>query len=43
MEFIVEIYNKIWLLILGVLKEAGVEFDASKAPEWLNIPTLDAE
>ena len=42
MDFIVDIYNKIWLLILGILKEVGIEFDASKAPEWLNIPSLEA-
>lgn len=43
MEFIVDIYNKIWLFILDVLAKAGVAFDATRVPEWLNVPTLDAE
>ena len=43
MEFIVDIYNKIWLFILKVLAEAGIAFDVTKVPEWLNVPSLPAE
>lgn len=43
MEFIVDIYNKIWLFILEVLDKAGVAFDVTKVPEWLNVPELPAE
>lgn len=43
MEFIVDIYNKIWLFILEVLEKAGVAFDVTKVPEWLNVPTPEAE
>ena len=44
MDFIVEIYNKIWLFVLTVVEKAGLTFDVSKVPEWLNVPSLeDAE
>jgi hypothetical protein len=43
MEFIVEIYNKIWEFILKVLAEAGVNFDVTKVPEWLNVPSLPVD
>ena len=41
MDFIVNIYNQIWRFILKVLAEAGVNFDVTKVPEWLNVPSLD--
>lgn len=43
MEFIVDLYNKIWLFILDILAEAGIAFDTTKVPEWLNVPSRDAE
>ena len=43
MEFIVDIYNKIWLFILDVLAKAGVAFDATRVPEWLNVPSLPVD
>lgn len=43
MDFIVNLYNQIWLFILKVLAEAGIDFDATRVPEWLNVPTLPAE
>ena len=38
MEKIVAIYNEIWKFIIKVLADAGVNFDASKLPGFLNIP-----
>ena len=43
MDFIVDIYNKIWIFILKVIKEAGINFDVTKVPEWLNVPSLEEE
>lgn len=34
------IYNRIWAFVLTVLDKAGIAFDATKLPEWLNVPTL---
>ena len=31
------IYNRIWAFILDILAKVGVNFDASKLPEWLGV------
>ena len=34
------IYNKIWVFILTILDKAGIAFDTSKVPAWLNVPSI---
>ena len=32
------LYNRIWSFVLTVLAKAGINFDTTKLPEWLNVP-----